>query len=211
MSRMKKIKSGIKIKAILFDLGKVILDFNFEPAFHRLAKSTPLSVKEIEAYFWRSGLEVLYDGGKISSVQFHKEVKRVLRHTLSYAQFKKVWNEIFTPKKETIALIRRLKPHYRLVLISNTNAMHFEYVRKKYPVFRDFDRLILSFKEERRKPDEQIYRTAAKACQAKPSEIFYIDDREDLTDAAKELGFNTFTFKNNPKELLQKMRSLKIL
>ena len=208
---MKKIKPGKKIKAVLFDLGKVILDFNFKPAFLRLAKSTPLGVAEIEDYFWRSGLEVLYDGGKISSFEFYQEVKRVLKHTLSYRQFQNVWNNVFTQKKEMVRLVRRLSRTMRLVLISNTNAMHYEYVRKKYPVLDHFDKHILSFKERVRKPDERIYRTAAKACRAKPEEIFYIDDREDLTDAAKELGFNTFTFKNNPKDLVKKMKVLKIL
>ena len=208
---MKKNESNKKIKAVLFDLGKVILDFNFKPAFRRLSRSAPLSAQAIEAYFWRSGLEVLYDGGRISSFKFYKEVKRVLRHTLSYGQFKKIWNEVFIPKKDTFALIRRLSPHTRLALISNTNAMHYEYIRKKYPILNHFDRLILSFKEKTRKPDEAIYKTAAKACRAKPQEIFYIDDRKDLTEAAKELGFHTFTYKNNPKELIKQMKGLDIL
>ena len=154
---------------------------------------------------------MLYDGGKITSLEFHQEVKKVLKHTLTYPQFKKIWNEVFTPKKETIALIRLLSPHYRLVLISNTNAMHFDYVRKKYPIFGQFDRKILSFKEKTRKPDEKIYRIAAKACKAKPHEIFYIDDREDLTAAAKELGFHAFTFKNNPHDLIRQMKEFGVL
>ena len=208
---MKKIKSEKKIKAILFDLGKVVLDFNFEPAFHRLARFTPLSAGEIEEYFWRSGLEVLYDGGKISSLEFYKEVKRVLRHRLSYERFKRIWNEIFTPKKEIVSLIRRLGSRYRLVLISNTNAMHYAYIRKKYPILNRFDRSILSFKEKTRKPDERIYKAAAKACQAKPDEIFYIDDRDDLTQPAKALGFHVFTYKNNPAQLTREMRALNIL
>ena len=211
MSRMKKIKPHKKIKAVLFDMGKVILDFDFKPAFHRLARSTPLGAQAVEDYFWRSGLEVLYDGGQISSFEFYKEVKRVLKHTLSYGQFKSIWNNVFTQNKEVVLLIRRLSRDTRLVLISNTNAMHYEYVRKKYPVLDHFDSAVLSFKEKTRKPDERIYRTAAKACRAKTREIFYIDDRKDLTEAANALGFRTFTFKNNPKDLIKKMKALKIL
>ena len=208
---MKKMKSNQKTKAVLFDLGKVILDFNFKPAFRRLARFTPFRPDAIENYFWRSGLEVLYDGGKISSFEFHKEVKRVLNHTLSFGQFKRVWNNVFTQKKEIASLIRRLSRTMRLVLISNTNAMHYEYVRKKYPVLDHFDCCILSFKEKMRKPDKKIYQAAMRACRAKPHEIFYIDDREDLTNAAKALGFNTFTFKNNPKDLIKEMKGLDIL
>lgn len=207
---MRKNGSPQKIKAILFDLGKVLLDFNFEPAFKRLSHASGMPAHEISGFFTHSGLEVLYDGGKISSLEFHRAVKRGLNHPLSYDGFKKVWNNIFTPKREMINLVKRLSPHYRLVLISNTNSMHYEHIRLKYPVIRHFDKVILSFKEKIRKPDERIYKTAIKACQAKPAEILYIDDRDDLTDAAKSLGFHIFTFKNNPNELLQKMKELKI-
>ena len=208
---MKKNKPNKRIKAVLFDMGKVILDFNFKPAFRRVARSAPLDAAAVEDYFCRSGLEALYDGGKISSFTFYKEVKRVLEHTMSYAQFKSAWNNVFTENKQIARLIRRLSRDTRLVLISNTNAMHYEYVRKKYPVLGYFDAHVLSFKEKIRKPDERIYQTAAKACHAKPEEIFYIDDREDLTDAAKELGFHTFMFKHNPRDLIKKMKGLKIL
>ena len=207
MSVMSKSGSSKKIKAILFDLGKVILHFNFDPAFKRLSKASGLSTREIEDYFVSSGLEVLYDGGKISSKQFYDEIKKALGHKLTFSQFKAVWNEIFTPKKEIIGLIDILSKKYRLVLISNTNQMHFEYIQKKYAVLDQFDRLILSYKEKRRKPDEKIYQKAASACRVKPGEIYYIDDRRDLTEAAKELGFHVFTYQNNFKELIADMRA----
>ena len=200
-----------KTKAILFDLGNVILDFDFTPAFRRLSGASRRPAKEVKAFFLRSGLEVLYDGGKISSRQFHELVKKNLNHGLNYAEFKKVWNEIFTLNKGIADLIRRLRPHYRLVLISNTNAMHYEYIRLKYPVMWHFDRKILSFKEKVRKPDARIYRKAIKACRAAAGEIFYIDDREDLTEAASALGLKTFTYKNNTKELTKKMKGAGIL
>jgi len=195
------------IKAVLFDLGKVLVHFNFEPAFRRLSAASGLATKEIEDYFVSSGLEVLYDGGKISSAEFYDEIKTALGLKLPLVRFKKIWNEIFTPKKDMIGLVGKLSKNYRLVLISNTNAMHYEYIRRKYPVIGKFDRLILSFKEKVRKPDERIYRMAAAACKAKPSEIYYIDDRADLTGPARELGFHAFTYQNNFEELLSDMRA----
>ncbi len=200
-----------KTKAILFDLGNVILDFDFTPAFRKLSGASRRSAAEIKTFFLSSGLEALYDGGKISSRQFYAHVKKELKHGLDYAKFRKIWNEIFTLNREIADLIRRLHPHYRLVLISNTNEMHYEYIRLKYPVMRHFDRKILSFKEKIRKPDARIYRKAIKACRAVAGEIFYIDDREDLTEAASALGLKTFTYKNNAKELTKKMKETGIL
>lgn len=206
---MKKTRG--KFKALLFDLGKVILHFDFTPAFKRLSAETGLKPDQISDFFSRSGLEVLYDGGKITSKDFYLEVKKGLRHNLGYGEFREIWNRIFKLNSEIVSLIQELKSRYRLVLISNTNHMHFEYIRKKYSVMHCFDRHILSYKEKVRKPDERIYRRAMRACSARAREIFYIDDREDLTSAAKELGFHTFTYKNNPSALVQRMRQLEIL
>ena len=208
MPRMPILRKPRKIKAVLFDLGNVILDFNFNPSFKRLSRHSSLSPSQIESFFWSSGLEVLYDGGKISSLSFYKEVKKSLKHMLSYDRFKSIWNDIFNPNQDIIALIRRLKKKYRLVLISNTNEMHYEYVVKKYTVLKLFDRIVLSFKVKSRKPDDKIFNVAIRACKAKPSEIFYIDDREELTNAAQELNLHVFTYKNNHKMLLKKMETL---
>ncbi len=206
ISSAKPRRGARPVKAVLFDLGKVLVHFNFDPAFKRLSASCGLPVKEIEDYFVSSGLEVLYDGGKISSRVFYAEIKKALGLKTDFDGFKKIWNEIFTPKKDMIALVGRLSKNYRLVLISNTNAMHFEYIQNKYPVLEKFDRLILSYKEKIRKPDERIYRLAARACRAHPSEIYYIDDRADLTGAAHELGFSAFTYRDNHAELLADMQ-----
>ncbi len=199
------------IKAILFDLGKVILDFDFSPAFKTLSKASGRPPKEVRAFFMESGLEVLYDGGKITSKSFCDEVKKSLGHSLSEIQFRRCWNEIFTPNQKTIRLIKKLAKKYRLVLISNTNEMHYEYIRRKYTVLSYFDAVVLSFKEKRRKPDAAIYRKAIRECAAKPHEIFYIDDRSDLAAAAAELGMHSFTFKNNHDELRRRMTALRIL
>ncbi len=200
-----------KIKAVLFDLGKVLLHFNFEPAFRRLAKDCRRSPKEIEDFFVQSGLECLYDGGRISSREFYGRVKKALGLRMGFEAFQNVWNRIFMPVPGMAALVQRLKKTHRLVLLSNTNAMHFEYICKRYPVMKYFDRRIASYQHKVRKPDERIYRIAAKACQARPSEIFYIDDRADLTGAAAELGFHTFTFKRNAPELIRTMKRAGIL
>lgn len=188
-----------------------MVDFNFEPAFKRLSRHCNHSPDEIKLYFMKSGLEVLYDGGKISTKTFYTKIKKDLKHKADFYEFKRIWNEIFTLKKPMIELLKKLKKSHRIVLISNTNAMHFEYIHERYDFFKHFDKIILSFKERVRKPDERIYKIAMQACRAKAHEIFYIDDREDLTSAARELGIHVFTFKNNLKELKSRMKAHKIL
>lgn len=200
-----------KIKAVLFDLGKVLIHFNFDPAFRRLSRHCGRPPKEIEDFFVQSGLEVLYDGGRISSRVFYAQIKKALGLRMGFAAFQDTWNHIFTPVPGMRTLVGRLRKTHRLVLLSNTNAMHFEFVKKNFPVLKDFHRLIASYKEKMRKPDERLYRLAAKACQARPDEIFYIDDRADLTEAASELGFHTFTFRKNVPELKAALKKAGVL
>jgi len=207
----KKKNDHNKIKAVLFDLGKVLLSFDFGPAFRRLEKHGAKNAAEIRRFFVRTGLEVLYDGGKISSREFYLEVKRGLGLEISFTRFRAVWNDIFTPIGPMVRLVGRLHGKKRLVLISNTNAMHFDYVKKRYAVLKKFDRHILSYKEKVRKPDPRIYRRASAACRAHPHEIFYIDDREDLTEAAKDLGFHVHTYKNDLRSLTAALKKKGVL
>lgn len=197
---------------MLFDLGNVIFYFSFANAFKRLKETCGLSLRTVEGYFTDSGLEVLYDGGKISSRRFFREVKEALRLSLSYGDFKDIWNGIFTPNQPMLGLIRRISSHHRLVLLSNINAMHFRHLTETYrPLMRRFDGFVLSFKEGVRKPDERIYRAAASACSARPDQIFYIDDRPEMTEMARGLGFQTFTYRRNHPALLRTMRGLGVL
>ena len=208
---MSKKVSKPAVKAVLFDLGKVLFSFDFDTAFRHLSKHCDKSPKDIEAYFIQSGLEVLYDGGKISSLQFYFKVKRALGLRLGFKHFKNTWNNIFTPIAPMSRLVTRLRLRYRLVLISNTNAMHFEFLSKRGAVLKQFHHVILSYKEKMRKPDERLYRLAVRACHAKPAEIFYIDDRADLTEAAAALGLKTYTFRNDPLPLIKTMKRMGIL
>ncbi len=196
----------MSIKAVLFDLGKVLIHFDFTPAFKRLSKRCRKTPAEVRDFFSNSELEVLYDGGKITSHKFYREVKRGLDLSMNYAEFRDLWNGIFKPVPGMAALVHRVGLRRRLVLVSNTNAMHFAHVKKRYPVLKKFHRHVLSYKERVRKPDERIYRTALKACAAKAHEVIYIDDREDLTSAAKELGFHVHTFRNDRPELEKLLR-----
>ena len=201
----------MSIKAVLFDLGKVLLRFDFDPAFRRLSRHCERTPDQIRAFFGRSELEVLYDGGKISSYDFYRRVSGELGLSVDYTGFRNIWNAIFTPVPGMARLVSRLSAKKRLVLISNTNAMHYAHVKKHYPVLGKFHRHVLSFEEKVRKPDPRIYRQAQKACRAKPEEIFYVDDREDLTAAAREFGFLVHTFREDLPKLNERLERLHIL
>lgn len=196
MTRTKK-----RIKTLWFDLGNVILDFDFEPAYRKLARYTLLDAAEIRKYFeTQPCLEAALDEGRVNARSLYTRIRRDLGvKALSFAEFRKMWSDIFSENKSVSKLIRDLRRNgYRLILISNTNRLHYEYIARRYSVVRHFHHRILSYRLRARKPQPKIYHQAMRLSGgAKPAEIFYTDDRKDLTRAANARhGVHAHTFRS---------------
>jgi len=189
-------------KAIIFDLGNVLIDFNHRIAVRRISKFTGNGGEEIYNLFFDSELTGLFEEGKISPQQFFQEVKNKLNLKLNYEEFMPIWNEIFffsEKNLEVYNLARGLKKHYRIALLSNINVLHFEYVEKTFPILDAFHNIITSFEVKARKPKKEIYQETLKILNASPKDTFYTDDRIELIESAKELGIRGFVFTNTEK------------
>lgn len=140
---------------------------------------------------------------------YHQLKKDLNFDSINYRRFKLVWNDIFVENKRISALVRALKRNgYRLILISNTNRLHYEHVSHKYPVIRCFHKTHISYQHKMRKPEHKFYRSAYRLSKAKPHEILYIDDKREFTDLARvRCGVHTHTFKG-AAGLEQKLRQL---
>lgn len=187
-----------KIKAIIFDLGRVLLDFDHLIACRKLAGFTVKKEKEIFDLFFDSGLTNLFEAGKISPEDFFSEVKNALDLKLDYAKFLPIWNEIFFFNDKNLAvynLAESLKNNYTLALLSNINILHFEYIKKAFPILDAFHKIIASFELGLTKPDPMIYERALKILGVSAEQTFYTDDRPELVDSASRLGIKGFLFK----------------
>ncbi len=186
-----------KYDVIFCDLGNVLINFDHRIAVKKILRFTKKSEQDIYQLFFDSGLTKDYEEGKISSIEFFKKVKDSLELDMGYDKFLPIWDDIFfeTPlNKKMQNFLKAAKKTYKLVMISNINEAHFEFLRKKMPVFNEFDKLILSYEIGFRKPAKEIYDTAFKSVNAEPSKTFYIDDRADLINAALGLGIKGITF-----------------
>ena len=94
-------------------------------------------------------------------------------------------------------IIQGLAARYRLVLLSNTNAIHFDMIRRSYPVLRHFHDLILSYEVKAMKPDPVIYRAAIAAAGCRPEECFYTDDIADYVEGARRMGIDAVQFRGS--------------
>ncbi len=190
------------IKAIVFDLGRVLIHFDHNLAAKKILKYTDKTQEEIYNFFFDSPLTALFEEGRISGADFFKEVKRALGLRLSYKEFLPIWNDIFvftSQNRRVYALAKKLKKKYKVYLLSNINILHFDYLKNKFPVFDAFHNLFLSYRMKTKKPDPALYRSVIRALRVKPEEIFYTDDRQDLIEASRKLKIRGFVFKNLPQ------------
>jgi putative hydrolase of the HAD superfamily len=179
------------IKAVIFDLGNVWVDFNHRIAAEKVAHLCHKPMEEIFALFFDSGLTGLFEEGKITPDNFFQRVKEMLALKIPYAEFLPIWNDIFflTQKNRQVhALARELKNNYKLGMISNINVLHFSYLQEKFPIFDLFPQIVTSYAVGVRKPAALIYEKALQALGVLPQEAFYIDDRPELIQGAQNLG-----------------------
>jgi len=182
------------IRAIISDLGNVLVRFDHMRTCHALSQKSVHAPDHIHKLLFQSGLERDYDLGCISSERFAQKIMDQLNIKLELQEMQKAWEAIFWPFPGMEKLIVALKPHYRLVLLSNTNPWHFEYCFNRFPFLRLFDAFALSYNLGYRKPDPQIFKSALEEAGHAPEECLFIDDIQAYVDAAAELGIKSICF-----------------
>lgn len=182
------------IRTVVSDLGNVLLHFDHMRACRRLARRSEWSPHEIYDSMFGSNLVADYELGRISSREFARGCMQRLNLDVGVEVIRDIWSDIFHPVEGMEALIRALKGHYTLVLLSNTNEWHFEHCRDKYPVVSLFDHHALSYRLGCRKPDPQIYEKALAMANGLPEETLYFDDIPAYADVARELGWKGICF-----------------
>ena len=199
-----------QIKTVIFDLGNVLLNYNARKAAKRFAKGCQVPLLKVWIHFFTSPTEKAYTRGEISSYAFYRHAKHSLRFPVDYVTFRNYWNEIFWENPGMEALLKKLKKRYPLYLISNTNKMHFDHVKKKFPkMLRHFRRTFPSHEVGKRKPDVKIYKKVLKAIRRKPEEAVFIDDVPKFVKGARKAGMHAIRFRDK-KQLIRDLRKLRV-
>jgi putative hydrolase of the HAD superfamily len=185
------------IKAIIFDLGRVIVPFDFKRGYARMEALCGISAAEIPKRIGPTGLVPRFESGQIEPHDFVAQLSAHLNLNVSYKDFCEIWSSIFLP--ETLVpeeLLRALRRNYRLVLLSNTNAIHFEMIRENYALLVHFHAFVLSYEVGAMKPSPVIYRKAIAEAQCKAHECFFTDDIAEYVEGAREQGIDAVQFQS---------------
>ena len=183
------------IKCIIFDLGRVLVPFDFNRAWVWMESRSGLPMAEIRRRVDEAGLFLPFESGTISPEEFVARMGDVLGIQFGADEFAAIWNSIFLP--ETLVsegLIERLAGAYRLVLLSNTNAIHFRFLHDTYPLLRHFHQYVLSYEAGVMKPAAGIYQKAIDAAGCLPGECLFFDDIPENVEGAEVVGINAVLF-----------------
>jgi glucose-1-phosphatase len=185
------------IKAVIFDLGRVIVPFDFRRGYARIEALTGIPLAEIPGRIRHTGLVDRLESGQIDPRDFVRQLSEVLNLHCTYEEFSEIWSSIFLP--ETLVpddLLRGIASRYRLVLLSNTNAIHFKMIRENYPLLRHFHALVLSHEVGAMKPSPLIYAKAVEAAGCLPEECFFTDDIAEYVEGARRYGIDAVQFQS---------------
>jgi glucose-1-phosphatase len=186
-----------RIRAICLDFGNVLVPFDYKRLWRGLVPYSALPETEMARRFQESRLSTLYETGKLSSESFYREMSSLLKITLSYQGFCAEWSSIFDLDSTVdLPFLSSLARDYVLVLVSNTNEIHFDFMRRQYSVLRAFHHFALSFRVGVTKPGREIYVAALNMALVDAGEAFYADDIRSYVDAALELGFRAAQVRN---------------
>jgi putative hydrolase of the HAD superfamily len=177
----------MKPQALLFDIGNVIVHFDFAPATERLASLS--DVRADEVFERLSRFKVALETGAMNDEEFITESIALTGFRGSRADFARIWNEIFTANEPMMEFIRSMHGRVPMYLLSNTNGLHKDHLFANFDVFRLFDGGIYSHEANAMKPHEPIFQSAVDAFGLEPSQTFYIDDLADNIRTGQRLGF----------------------
>ena len=173
------------IRAVIFDLGRVLVHFDFSLGYRQLEPLCGIPADEIPLRVAESRLAIRLESGELAPREFARELGELLGF------------EMFTkPTLIPEALVEAIGKTHRLVLLSNTNSIHFEMLRENYPILRHFHAYVLSHEVRAMKPNPQIYQAAIEAAGCAPEECFFTDDIAEYVAGAKAVGIDAVQFQS---------------
>ncbi|MGC8653391.1 MAG: HAD family hydrolase [Candidatus Kryptoniota bacterium] len=190
-------------EAIVFDLGNVLMPFDYRSIVNQLNDIYPLLGNRF-LDFYRDNYEIhrSFEKGHLTIEEFTGMVLKALDNKLDSETFWKIYSQIFTVNTTLVDLLPKFKAHYKLVLLSNTNEIHRKYGWGDLKFLKYFDRLVLSYEIGAVKPEPEIYEAVEQFTCAPPHKHLYFDDIPEYVDAARKRGWDGVQFVTN--ELLEK-------
>lgn len=187
-----------KIEVVVFDLGNVLLPFDYSPAVKRMNDAQHGAGDNVQKYlkdnyhFFRE-----FEAGKILPDEYLDKIFTDNELTFPKEDFCKYYSEIFIENTPLTSLLPEIRKRFQLILLSNTNEIHKKYGWEKYGFISNFEKLILSHEVKAVKPEPAIYQAVMDYTKKAPESHIFIDDIFDYTMGAKAMGWDAIHCTDN--------------
>jgi 2-haloacid dehalogenase len=178
------------VQAIVFDLGKVLVDFDYRIAARKIASRGKMTPEQLGVFLMQSPLLFDYETGLLTSEQFYQRICDGTGFCGDLAEFGDSFSDIFVAIEPMVRLHAGLRerglPTY---IFSNTNELAVRHIRRNFPFFDHFNGYILSYEHRAMKPDSKLYEVVERESGRRGTEILYIDDRPENIAAGAARGW----------------------
>ena len=182
----------MRIGALIFDIGNVLVPFDWKPFHNRLQSRCTNLTADAEKEFRQ--LMVRFDLGEMEGQMFSRLAIRTLGFQGDEEELVTIWNGIFGSNPPMERSIMALKDRFPLFLLSNTSDLHLAYLMQNYAVLQHFADGVYSFRAKCAKPDPRIFETAIKQFGLKPENTIYVDDLAPNVRSASDLGLKAIRY-----------------
>jgi HAD superfamily hydrolase (TIGR01509 family) len=175
---------------VVFDLGKVLLDFDYGIVAPRIAAQGKVSAPDAKRLLNQSPLLYRFETGLMTNQEFYDEVRSATGFQGGIEAFGEIFGDIFAPIAPMIELHAAVrKQGVPVYIFSNTNELAIRHIRRHHPFFADFDDYIFSYEHGAMKPDVKLYEVLERVTKRRGAEILYLDDRAENVEAGAARGW----------------------
>jgi len=177
-------------EVVVFDLGKVLVDFDWTIAARSICARSRMSPAEIHDFLLGTPLLFDYETGLVTTSEFFARVREATGFRDGFEEFSAAFADIFSPITPMIELHGELRRRRVPVFIfSNTNELAVNHIRRDYPFFAEFDGHILSYEHQAMKPNAKLYEVVEQMTGRRGAAIIYLDDRAENIEAGAARGW----------------------
>jgi len=181
---------------VFFDLGNVLCGFDWRESLTRLGdRIEDLDTDAFTDWLLGPGPHEAFCRGQIDQAELLRQLhQRLAPHSVPDEWLRHLWNDMFEPWPDSMALVHELRGRVTLGLISDTNPLHFEHLDRRLKLRKSFDVLALSYEVGVLKPDPRIFEAALQGAGANPEHAFFTDDIAGHVESARRLGMRGEVF-----------------
>ncbi|MFC2143591.1 HAD family hydrolase [Candidatus Aenigmatarchaeota archaeon] len=192
------------IKEFVFDFGGVLVFSNLEEFIKEISSQYKISSDIFRQVELENRLKL--DAGLITINQYFDSMEKKLNIQIDRKKYPELILKYATLNKELINIVKKLKKHYRLFMLTNNSPLGEKYIKENTEFEQIFDKIIISYHEKMKKPDPEFYKKVIEGTDIKFNECVYLDDREDLVEAGRKLGMKSIVY-TTVQDFIEKITS----